>query len=425
MSTLRPPKEEWVREDGPGLTTWLVNGNWKEHPPNSTSRRYVTYQKGLLAVSQGNDYHQIGRTLNNIGGDFQVFKKEYKESSSLGTGPLHFSYSLDPLEDGMEHWFAPQVAIGPDIPSSGWPWPTATPSSFFQLDALGTTAISRVLPTNPTANATTALGELLLDGLPRFGIDTWKRRTEIAKDAGSDYLNYEFGWKPLVGDIRSFARAVKNREKILKRYEAESGKLLHRRYDYQPILTESVQEWTGALPVPRLIDALDLPNCSEARLVLRQTTSVKRWMEATFMYTLPPKGSVARDYRLADKLLGVQLTPEVVWELTPWSWAMDWVTNTGDIVRNFSAFLMDGLVMPWAYMMEHVKCTNEYQLTGISYKTYPGSHVFRQSLTSEVKTRRVATPFGFGLDSDEFTPRQWAILGALTANRGGNQQSRR
>jgi len=35
-----------------------------------------------------------------------------------------------------------------------------------------------------------------------------------------------------------------------------------------------------------------------------------------------------------------------------------------------------------------------------------------------VKKRVKATPYGFGLDTDAFTPRQWAILGSLGISRG-------
>jgi len=321
----------------------------------------------------------------------------------------------------MEHWRAPQTCVGPDISDEGWPWYPPSPTSFLELDALGTTAISRILPTASAFDLATFVGEILGEGLPKASIESWQRRTGAAKAAGSDYLNAEFGWKPLVGDIQKFARMVKNADAILEQFISDSGKLIHRRYDWPEEIETSREEWPGYFPVPRLIDALDLPNCSEARLVRRTTISTRRWLEATFVYVLPPVGTHARSQRLADKLLGLQLTPEVVWELTPWSWAIDWVTNLGDILTNLSAFLMDGLVMPYAYIMEHRKVVNDYQLTGISYRTYPGQHVFRQTFTSEVKQRRVATPFGFGLNLEDFTPRQKAILGALVATKGSGR----
>lgn len=417
MVRIHPPKLKYVDQDIPGLVTWLVPGNWKEYPPSSVERRRIHYVDGNLAISQGNPVSQLGKTRDAIGGDFQVYRKKLTEYSSLGSEPRHFSPSEDPMADGNEHWYAQQNALVHNVAPEGWYWPVVEPSSMFTLDALGTTAISRILPTKSAFNSAAFLGELR-EGIPKAGFQTWQKRTLSAKNAGGDYLNAQFGWIPLVNDVRKFARAVKNAESILDRYERESGKLLHRQYEY-PVEddTEVFHEYGDFFPHPRLIDAIDLDNHNG---VLKTTVRTYRkcWVEAAFVYVLPPKGSNARKAALADKLMGWQITPEVLWQLAPWSWAADWVSNTGDIAANLSAFMFDGLVMPYAYIMEHKRVVHERQLSGVHYKCYPGSHVFRQTFTHEVKTRRVATPFGFGLNVETFTPRQMAILAALGASRG-------
>jgi hypothetical protein len=124
----------------------------------------------------------------------------------------------------------------------------------------------------------------------------------------------------------------------------------------------------------------------------------------------------AAEQRLA-KLFGVRVTPELLWELTPWSWAADWFVNTGDVIHNLSAFGNDSLVMRWGYIMCHYTCRDTYLAEGVSLKGN-ASGPLTQTFVTDVKKRVKATPYGFGLDPDAFTPRQWAILGALGISRG-------
>jgi hypothetical protein len=127
---------------------------------------------------------------------------------------------------------------------------------------------------------------------------------------------------------------------------------------------------------------------------------------------------MVRAEQSSAKLFGTRVTPELFWELTPWSWAVDWVTNLGDVIHNVSAFSRDGLVMPYGYMMATITIKDTYTLSGFQFNTGPPQTMF-QSFTSTSKQRIRATPFGFGLDLGGFTNRQWAIIGALGLSRTG------
>jgi hypothetical protein len=114
----------------------------------------------------------------------------------------------------------------------------------------------------------------------------------------------------------------------------------------------------------------------------------------------------------AKKLYGLSLTPETVWNLAPWSWAVDWVSNAGDVISNLSDWATDGLVLRHGYIMEQSFVRDTYEWYGpVNFwsQVYPA--VF--TLECRSKLRRRATPFGFGLTFGDFTPRQWAIAIAL------------
>lgn len=405
---------------------WNVPGDWYDFvdTPTENWESVTDFIEGELITSSGHQISKLGKTRDDIGGDFMVVKREYSHHSSLGDEPKHFSihhdygnpYYADPMaHGGTHHYFVPHAAVE-HVAS----WSSAFDfgveySSEFEMDALGTTAVARSIPTNPLFNAAAFIGELR-EGIPKLGIETWKSRSAVARNAGSDYLNAEFGWKPLVSDIQKFAYVVKNADRIAAQYAADSGKLIKRKYNFPPEEVSSHDEWTGRYPAPLWDYDLFRPD-HVGRLRRYRTKRTKRWLKAAFTYYLPPVGTRARDLAIANKLYGIRLTPDVVWQLSPWSWAADWVTNIGDITSNISAFASDGLVMPYAYMMEETTAREEWILDQVAYKSYPGMQNFRQTFTTTAKQRRRATPFGFGFDFGGLTGRQTAILAALSISR--------
>lgn len=330
----------------------------------------------------------------------------------------HFSLHEDPMAPAMEHYYMSQHARYVDITPDGPMWPQVTASSSSELDALGTSAIARMLPTNPAVNFATLMGEMFSDGLPSVKPQTWADETNRARGAGKDYLNQQFGWMPLVSDIRAFHKTAQNANSILDRFVSEAGKVIHRKYEFPTEETYDRQNYYGThMPQPMPDWDIHWLRARAPKFTEININSTRRWVEAAFIYYVPPVGTWDRDFALSNKLYGTDITPEVMWELTPWSWAADWLTNMQDVMHNVSAFGQNGLVMPYAYIMEHKLSKVIWQISDVRYKSYPGSQTFRQTFTTEVKSRRKATPFGFGLDVSSFTGRQWAILAALGISR--------
>jgi hypothetical protein len=101
----------------------------------------------------------------------------------------------------------------------------------------------------------------------------------------------------------------------------------------------------------------------------------------------------------------------------PWSWALDWFGSTGDIISNWSNWMIDGQVLQYGYMMEH--SISKYTYTWVG-DTYYRASIAPPTVSTvvETKIRRQATPYGFGLSWNGFTPRQIAITTALGMSRG-------
>jgi len=295
------------------------------------------------------------------------------------------------------------------------------------LDADGATAIANVAPTNPNAELGTALAEMHREGIPSLpGVQTWRKRTEIARAAASEFLNAEFGWLPLVHDVTSVADSVRHSRDILKQYQRDSGNNVRREFSFPISNSETVTKSFKAKPTtlvgstnPGFPGFLN-ENTGFGSMECTQTIKItsRKWFSGCFTYYLPSSGdsldNLHRQAAEADKLFGITLTPDVLWELTPWSWAVDWFSNTGDVIHNVTALSSQGLVMRYGYMMREdvIKITHAFggirDKTNASWGAIPPSTYIMSS-----KRRVAANPFGFGVSSDGLSPTQVAIAAAL------------
>lgn len=290
------------------------------------------------------------------------------------------------------------------------------------LDPIGATAISIIEPSNPNAETGVALGEIMKDKrLPIPVINSWRQRTKLAKFAGSEYLNAVFGWLPLIGDMKDTAQSVRDGNVILENYKNASGSFVHREFDFpdeESVTEDVINSSTRAMYHP----STSVPPFSNGSgpLTRRRFTRVRRRFSGAFTY----QAAGRNDYydRLlsigpeADKLFGVSLTPDLVWELTPWSWAIDWFSNAGDVLNNVRAFELAGLVMRYGFIMEETSIEDTYSLPSTFLTGLTGS-VPPSTITYTVKRRRAANPFGFGLSWDGLSPTQLAITAALGITR--------
>lgn len=389
------------------------------NPPLGWFGKQVTVSEKHAGWSR----RKAGEPLTDIGGEFSMTRRyieHWNPDRIRRTGAEEYYDTRLGERIKVEY----QGPVLPEINRSD-PYPPSIQSSESALDAFGAKAIDLVKPTNSTASAATALIELYREGLPHLvGHATWDKKVLRAKDAGGDYLNVEFGWKPLANDIASFAAGVVGLNELLYQFERDAGRVVRRRHVFPPIVNDfSVKEWNGAIPFidpsnTRIYQSFSNP---QGATYTRRESFVSRWFSGAFTYYLPSETQEGRKVRqhasLAQKLLGIDLTPEVVWNLTPWSWAVDWFTNLGSIISNYTSWANDGLVLRYGYMMEHSLQKWSYYHHGPT--ALRGGDSLTPAIVSfvtETKLRRKATPFGFGFTA-ELTDRQKAILAALGISR--------
>jgi len=370
-----------------------------------------------VTVSEGHPFkHQRGANQGDIGGDFFT-QRNYVKGTSLV--PQHMNLVV-PNSGGYRRQYIYDGPILPCAPERlGFPGGLSLDTS--RLDPIGATAVARCKPTNSVAELSTALGELYKDKLPALpGVPSWRTRTNVAKKAGNEFLGIQFGWLPLVSDVKNVIHGVKHADEILNQYVKDSGKVVRRSYDFPVQRSTTTVNYGQQVPylIPDASDFYDFGNLGN--MIGTHKTVTRRWFRGAFTYHIPSEvlggGKMGEYANYAKKILGLDLSPEVLWNLAPWSWAIDWFSNTGDVISNLSDFATDGLVMRYGYVMEHTIQESTYTLTKTGLRAPVSVPPF--VMVTETKIRRRANPFGFGTTWQGLSPRQLAITVALGLTRG-------
>ena len=301
-----------------------------------------------------------------------------------------------------------------------------------QLLVDGTNAISYLAPINPASNLGTGLAETFREGVPSLpGIQLWQSKTKFLKGLGSEYLNYQFGWAPLHSEVKEVVNAARAHRELLQQYHRGEGSDTHRTFEY-PIerSVKALPKTTGVVttqPNPGVFNE----QATRQVFLVRET---KKWFEGCFTYGLPSSTDSWRKAlgfgSDADQLFGLALTPDILWELTPWSWAVDWFSNAGEVINNVTNFGLAGLVLRYGYIMEEsiedvyaegsgwtFENVDSYSAKGGFKRSQKPSGQWRRGYKTVTKRRYPASPFGFSIGWEGLSPTQLAITAALGITR--------
>lgn len=414
------------------LPVLLGRGEWVEinfHPtggklktgvnpgPIVTPQLYSTVMGSQVTDSENHKFRRLNASSGDVGGPFysqrRIFEGKPKKIQ-ITTGQVFKDVN----------WAQIVTASGDVYPASptSATFPPSSESTDAQLTTLGATAVKLTKPGNSSADLAVFLGELK-QGLPKLGAHLWEEVTDLARSAGKDYLNVQFGWRPLISDVKNFANAILHAERYIRQYERDAGRVVRRRFEFP-----SISSTVSSIPLNRPPYMGNRTGGPVAMIpsgdILRvRETSRRQWFSGAFTYYLPTdydsRKAVVEFASRAKFLLGLQLTPEVLWELAPWSWAIDWFSNVGDVISNVTDFQSGSLVMRYGYLMEHSIVRDTYTRVNPVVTNYGKPHVVDSSFsyTTETKKRIQANPFGFGVTWSGLSPFQLSIAAALGLSR--------
>jgi len=142
------------------------------------------------------------------------------------------------------------------------------------------------------------------------------------------YLSHQMGWKPLFRDIKKmlmFQDAVDKRVRELERLQSKGGFTRRIRSD----------SWKQTVASDATIVTIEsnLGDFIDARKT--SVTSIERWGSTRWAPSnLALHGMDAKEIRrfARDLVFGLNASPKYVWDAFPWTWMIDWFTNTGDFM---------------------------------------------------------------------------------------------
>jgi len=279
------------------------------------------------------------------------------------------------------------------------------------------------VPTAAEVSLAAFLGELR-EGLPSIPGKSTLRKPS-SKSSAEEYLNSKFGVVPLKSDLQQLAKGIIDFHKRVDQFRRDSGRNVRRRRQLSDSRLGTVVHAPGpasgfiGIQRENLVDIFSSRfYLSSGKIDVFDIVERSTWFSGAYTYHVSEAhdflGKLERYEQLANHALGLEFDLDTAWELTPWSWLVDWFSDAGTFIKNLTAISNDNVVARYAYVMHHVKVTRMYSVKEMTLRagsTGPTSATAFQ--TFESKTRTQATPYGFGFNLGTLSLTQKAILGAL------------
>jgi hypothetical protein len=172
----------------------------------------------------------------------------------------------------------------------------------------------------------------------------WKKNLGIAKNLAGADLNYHFGWKPTMGDLKNVLDAIVNLSNEVTRFEKALNQLFHRSAS---VYSDSQSASGNPL----------LPGFSTRWLPWN--ASIKRSVTAHVVWAPQPLqviGALDKVLRSLIDSLGFELNPRIIWDALPFTFILDWFFGFGSFLERFK---VDALELPIVYVDSYLQYKEE------------------------------------------------------------------
>lgn len=353
-------------------------------PPVINNRPYDEKEKPVTAYlricSNGASSSISGKV------SFNVFR-DTRPSPGHAWVPGPMVHSVDMSTDNL--WFGPP---GVATPHSRWmpPEPTSREIELLRLKCIAK-ANSAGLDYLTMFAELRKTCVMLVDAIGAFRayVRKIRRGADTKKDFGQKWLEYRYGWMPLVYDIEACLELLDDKYDQLFRVKVFSSF-----GSVPPVAFGSSGAAHASLLPPVTVDGINLP---------KQPPSW-RWENSI----QNPIGSLMSGAGVVSRMNGVSIQPlTTAWELVPWSFVIDWVINIGDIVRSFDIVGERDIKYCWAnarsvwvseYTMEPDPNQPQYYNLGdlLRYRIVTENSARQVSHGNMFKTRRSVLPTNGG-----------------------------
>jgi hypothetical protein len=246
------------------------------------------------------------------------------------------------------------------------------------------------------------------------------------KSVANHFLNAQFGWAPFVKDVSDMLNLVTDYVHILDNAERRNDRWQQKEFHEDDILSDTLvynDTKSSNSPIFRtyLAPALGSGTCTRVTLQVRRQKLTRIWYSGSFKYYRPEfdRGTDMNDRVRAARqfltLAGANISPTLIYKVTPWTWLVDWFTDVGKFVQRTEDLATGSVVARYLYLMRETFDRYEYITTHV----YPNTTITATSY-QEVRVRRRVpseSPFEFALSPTSLSGMQLGILAALGVSR--------
>lgn len=240
-------------------------------------------------------------------------------------------------------------------------------------------------------------------------------------------LALQFGWLPLLSDIRKFVKAQKTAQGRLNQLIRDNKRWIKRKRSLNGLggQKETLEMITQAYSNPYGVGKLPtmVTQAYGSGFAISQTTRsrfIREWASGEFRYLLPdgPQDVIWRR-RMIRRIMGARVTPSQVFQAMPWTWLASWFIQVDEFVKATSMGVADKLVSRNFFVMRTTVDEVETTRTSNVRSQAGGSTPHTSTLIDRVthKQRLHASPFGFGFTQGGLSPNQIGLLGSLGFSR--------
>jgi hypothetical protein len=300
----------------------------------------------------------------------------------------------------------------------------------------GAEALSQLRPDTPDFTffrETMELKDLPQSLKKRLRDYRWIRQKEMArlkrkygrrfsKRVADDYIEFNFGWFPLYKTIKDFFEHLDTREKQVEQILRDANRpvrryaMLHVDNDYTSFNDET--SWSDSGKGHSSMRPIHVSQCyaSGRGSHMKKTGSRRVWCKGRSRYVLPSlRNGKPNMKKIRRRLTGLRVTPDQLYNLIPWTWAIDWFTGLGHFMQAIAPGVGDRWIIEYAYIMDERQFT-WYET--VHQHTYGPDNVKQRievvyHRRNWRKARTAASLFGWGLSQEDLSPFQISIAGAL------------
>lgn len=207
------------------------------------------------------------------------------------------------------------------------------PKGFQPIVSLGDLSFEALESMSPSMKQNVSLSNFLFElGDVKQMFHLWSKHRSTIYNLASLDLNWNFGWKPFVSDLRKIFLGMLTFEDRLADFIRRSGvpnrRHFQRTVSLDPVITDGTDYFmSGTTQIYKKYETV-YSNCSYHALM-------------DYAYTLR-KMSYQRLRILAMlDTLGLTLYPSQIWEAIPWSFVIDWFVNVGSYLESYESSMVD------------------------------------------------------------------------------------